>query len=471
MGGSSSEGTTVEVETRSEPGARVQEQPGAAAAPAATAAAATLEAETTRLEELLAARARELLAARGELERLQGLLRDALARLAGSAAGPAAAAELAELARQRELAVSRALEAEAARAEGALRLDELMGHLVAAGASDGAEAGESLPLTCARLAGTVRGLLSSRAEIEEGRDLAQARLVLVEHDLQAAGEQAHGLERALAETREQVELAGVARRVLAVQVDALAGERAGLRARLQEAERAQAAAQAAAAEARGTLAQSRAERAALEAGAGAEREQLAQRIHELDQAITRENEKTKEVADELARNAAEHLLRERELERVREELSTAQARGEQVEQGSLVLERDAAAQQQRAEALAAALAELRRTLEQLGASLEPARAGLQAAAPRFEEDAATPAETTQPGMPTYIEAIEGLEEQVSLRDQRIVELSGQLARDRGRLSALQTALRALQGAASEGPLAEQLESLLALCERGDSLRP
>lgn len=84
--------------------------------------------EYSRLEMLLAERAREAQEQRVELGRIKALLRDATLDFERVLA-QAEPFEKIELARQRDAAVIRALEAEASRAEAVFRLDELMGHV------------------------------------------------------------------------------------------------------------------------------------------------------------------------------------------------------------------------------------------------------------------------------------------------------------------------------------------------------
>jgi hypothetical protein len=163
-------------------------------------------AEYARLEQLLAERARELQQHRLEVARLKALLRDATAdferALLASQALGALPAEPAlgnlELTRQRDAAVLRALEAEAARAEALFRLDEAMGYVAPA---VGLPAPDPLEETCARLNDAVRRLegelAASRTECQEARELRERTA----SDLAAALDRAQGLEheRAAAE--------------------------------------------------------------------------------------------------------------------------------------------------------------------------------------------------------------------------------------------------------------------------------
>jgi SAM-dependent methyltransferase len=92
----------------------------------------------------------------------------------------------------------------------------------------------------------VRTLRSSFAELTEARDAAEARLVLVEHDLSDAHERTRAAERTLQEMREQFELelarsripgAGEREGRLDEENAALRGESEGLRARARDVER------------------------------------------------------------------------------------------------------------------------------------------------------------------------------------------------------------------------------------------
>jgi chromosome segregation ATPase len=232
--------------------------------------------EVEQLEALLGARAKELTEQRAELARLRALLRDAATRL-DSSTGAAAEPVIAELRRERDQAVARALESEAARAEIGFRLDEVMGHLAAAG-----------------VGGTVRGLVSTLAETQESRETAQARLLLAEQDLLELRAEARTLERERAELREQLELEQLKARRMSEHwrggLDApaaacLRGERDGLRARSEESERAFAAA--------------------------------AARIAELEQVVAREIAGRGEVGSALAQAQAERMVLLEELERAR----------------------------------------------------------------------------------------------------------------------------------------------------------
>lgn len=200
------------------------------------------EAEVERLEQLLLEQARERRELAGELERRSELLRDACARL--TELGPRVAEAASEHAvrtirDERDAAVARAVEAELARAEATFRVDELMSQLLGTGRTL-AEIGPGP---------TERKLAARVAELDEQKQMAEARLLLLEDEL--AQERAHAAqiarERVEASERLEFELgqarmwAETAQQKLAELADArgaLLGERDGTRARLEEAERA-----------------------------------------------------------------------------------------------------------------------------------------------------------------------------------------------------------------------------------------
>jgi len=169
-------------------------------------------AEYSRLEQLLAERARELQQHRLEVARLKALLRDATADFERALSDlPALPAPPAELSIQRDAAVLRALEAEAARAEALYRLDEAMGYMAetspgsTASPAAGAPTIHPLEQECARLGDAVRQLegelLASRSECEQARKVREQATC----ELATALERAQCLERELATgEREQV---------------------------------------------------------------------------------------------------------------------------------------------------------------------------------------------------------------------------------------------------------------------------
>jgi hypothetical protein len=259
---------------------------------------AELRSDVARLEELLATQAQALREARAEAEQLRALARDAAMRFAGL---PDSAADAERARADREHAFARAIEAEAGRAELAFQLDEVRGHLVAAGAGEGGLPGEPLHITCARLTGTVRGLLAARAEAEERRDMGWARAVLLEQDLEDARISLRVHQRELAEARDQLELAMAEARTLGARLaDAIAAAQAAEQAREQTAEQA--------AEQAREHTQERAVRAQALAAADA-------RIVELERALARETENVAEAESRLARGEADRLLANAQNER------------------------------------------------------------------------------------------------------------------------------------------------------------
>jgi len=400
------------------------------------------EAEIEQLEKLLAARSRELQDQRAETARVRGLLRDAVERFERSVV-VAADPLVAETRRERDQAVARALEAEAARADIRFRLDEVMGHLAAAGAAEGALPGERIDVTCARLAGTVRGLVSALAETQEGREVAQARLMLAEQDVAELRADSRALERELAEAREQLELAHMKSRRLTDRFQgglegpsaaALRGELHGTRARALEAESAATAA--------------------------------VSRIDELKQELASQSQSRSEVEGARAAGAAARLVLEEELARARDDLGSARSalqRGEaDREQATQALTRqlDVARargtdQLARAEGHAEALREVRQQWGELAGAL---KAVLQSTATLsgFERDASDD-EPTQPGVPPPIETLEGLHFQLAASERRAHRVES-------RLATAVAALRAFE-ASGESGAAVELAALRAILER------
>jgi hypothetical protein len=216
--------------------------------------------EIRRLESLLRERGERIRELEGEVASRSALARDLMQRIDGERPDGEgmdarrsdayegqrqAEAEERRLRSELDAATSRALEAEAARVDAVLRLDEVSGRLALMEATP-ENAIEELEKERAALLGTVRGMRSAVFELEESRDAAEARLVLAIHDLDDARGRARLLERRLEETREQfeLELARASRSSLAGErepwdekVVALAGERDGLQARCLDAER------------------------------------------------------------------------------------------------------------------------------------------------------------------------------------------------------------------------------------------
>ncbi len=194
------------------------------------------ESEVQRLEQLLVARTRERRDLTQELERRSALLRDACARLSELAPR---GSEL-QLREERDAAVARAIEAEVARAEATFKLDEVLGQLLAAGGTR--------PVLDARPT-PIRALSARLAELEEQKQVVDARLVLLEDQLSqeqaqlaiAARERVEAAERfelELSQARASSDASGRDILELVDARQALLGERDGLRARLDESERA-----------------------------------------------------------------------------------------------------------------------------------------------------------------------------------------------------------------------------------------
>jgi hypothetical protein len=422
--------------------------------------------EVARLEALLATRAEELAAQRAELARVRELLRDATRDFEHAAARAPDTAQVAELRNQREAAVGRALEAEAARVELGFRLDELLGHMAQATLSGGVSAPtepqrEPLDVTCARLNGTVRGLMSVLAETEEARDSADARLVLADQDLGVLAGRARLLERELAEAREQIELEAVRSHALAQKLEGsvpartaarLGGEAAGLRARCDEFERTAETLASALAFARGRT-------------AAPDTVEDSARIPELERMLEHETEKGREATAAHASVLAERMV-------LREELTRAQAdvAGLRNALATLTGELDAerntgrrgvTEQRARAERLHDALREARHVLGELSGALERASTPPPPEPLRQDDTSGNP---TQPGMPTYIEAMEGLEELVALRDEHIRSLTTALQLERDRVRSIERMVQGLEPSSHLLPTALWTE-LLQLMNR------
>jgi len=177
------------------------------------------ESEFARLEALLAQRTRSLTNLQRESERRDRLLREALDRIEATSTR-----ELSGLRRQYESAVDRAVEAELARAELRFALDEALAQLAAAPAGARADV-QPLYARFAELQKNEEHLRTSLRAAEDERDLARLRSQALEQQLNqvaAATDTAWLGDRPSGSERE----------------DALLGERAGLVARLEEAERA-----------------------------------------------------------------------------------------------------------------------------------------------------------------------------------------------------------------------------------------
>jgi hypothetical protein len=415
--------------------------------------------EVARLEELLAERARVLQDQRNALQYAQQLLRAATAsfeRTLVSAPDPA------RLQQQRDAAVGRAIEAEAARAELAFRLDELRGHAITTEpvrAVALTSSGEPLDVACSRLEGTVHGLSSLLSETEEARDVASARLVLAEQDLAILRSRAHGLERELSESREQLELEAMRARGLAAQLEGtltapaaaeLRGELAGACARRDEGERVGEALLAALETAH------EAERAAR-----ADNERAAAQIQALKRGLEQEIETGQEAAEKLARALAECVVLREQLATASVAASAAPAPAAPVQNATEPQRADQleAEHRLRADRMRDGLREARHVLGELAGSLERSISTIPPV-PKAADGSDTSEHPTTPGMPTYIEAMEGLEELVALRDEHIRDLTTKLQLERDRTRAIERGLRALEanaaGALPAGPWAELL---------------
>jgi len=399
-------------------------------------------AELGRLEALLAQRAREISRLRGELGMLTVLLRDRLSHGdAVSATIPGAERELEALRVARDAAVARAIEAEAVRAEANFRVDELLGHLRLGPGGAGAPASvpepvPSVPLDdrrldidYARLSGTARGLAAALAEAEDARDIAQARLLLTEQDLSDALARGRSFERSAAEGRDQLELALLMARsqdttaepaTLRAQEDsALRGELNGLRARVDEGESAFAA----------LADRLKAAQAAADAVVPARAIQpdefaSSSQIADLEQAIAREIENKSRLTAELAGARAQAMI-------LGEELAREQ--------------RDA---RLRVDEQSSALRELRQTLTSLSAALPRTATGAVSTHPQGQSSGGLGI-ATEPGLPAYLD---GLEEQIELRDGRIALLTKHLERERARTAAVARRLVELGRAAEPAPV-------------------
>lgn len=291
-------------------------------------------ADADALESALAQASRRADALAREVERRGALLRDAIAHFAEATNAAPADVEgvVEEVSRARDRAVERALDAEAARAEALFRIDELEALLASVEVTEATEAGSQAPAMheaphvvvedferqLAELAGTVRGLRSRLAEVEEMRALTEARYRLGREDLEDAKAQKLELERTLAEMREQFELELIRSRgrtpIEAEVVD---------RGKLEEAERA--------------LAEARTEAEAREAGLqgelarrDAERQGLLHRLADREAAIEtyrarREDRALETLGRELEELRASLEGRDRLVGRLQLDLAEAEA--------------------------------------------------------------------------------------------------------------------------------------------------
>ena len=200
----------------------------------------------------------------------------------------------------------------------------------------------------------------------------------------------------------------------------------------------------------------------------------ASEIAALKHVVAEETETSHEAASALARAQAETMVLREQLTRVQEETAalrtSLRAREGEQDRGGDAFEAERAAaqrsvieQRSRAERSRDALREARHLLGELAGALDRTVRSVHPVTRAADDDAPVD-EPTQPGMPTYIEAMEGLEELVALRDDHIRELTTKLQLERDRLRAVERALRALEPNAGSLPSAEWAE-LLALVQR------
>jgi chromosome segregation ATPase len=460
-------------------------------APASSAHATGSEPdEVLRLERLLVASSRNRRALAHEIDRRSALLREVLERigelehdLAPTAApepSPASRsasadpcvelrAELDDARAERSAAVARALEAEAARAETAFRLDEALGHLSAGrGKAPGADpsALEGAALEQAELLGTARGLRARLAEAEEALGVAEARVVLAEQDLAEARARARGLERELNEAQERFELELLHARGdrdtqeahaadLFTTLAGAQGECSGGSARADEAERAFVHAR--------TRAQ-RAERSLQDAiekleGLRAESAEVvlaahsrASRIAELTADLSAERDAARELRAELAHKEAVHdalqaalASRDEHVDQLAAKLHDLQSAQAEAQTGLAVVSAAASLGDRRATVMRKALSDVRAPLQDLSSALHGIVLGARESSgggvgdsPQMTE------EPTVPGLPILLEAPAGWEQQQVAAQARIDELQAQLA-GRIRMSMRDTGLSALKG--------------------------
>lgn len=225
-----------------------------------------IQKEVQRLEEALNERSTEVRSLREELERRGALIRDLIEQTrkrelliaqgqkprttepqpTPSEGRPAAAlhsadAELAKLRAERDAAVARALDAEVARVEAQLHIDELAGY-VATSAAKAAAPAEPPEKAGAESADEVRGLRSLVAKMDEAKTEAETRLASSEEQLVIAQERNRDLERQLRESNERTDtlrsLEGVTEELKNTrrEVGDLKSAESALRMRLYEAE-------------------------------------------------------------------------------------------------------------------------------------------------------------------------------------------------------------------------------------------
>jgi hypothetical protein len=284
------------------------------------------------------------------------------------------------------------------------------------------------------------------AEAEDARDIAQARLLLTEQDLSDALARGRSLERSAAEGRDQLELALLMARgqettaepatLHSKEDSALRGEMNGLRARVDEGESAFAAladrlkaAQAATDAVVPARAMQPADQPVEQPGDSASSSQIV----DLEQAIAREIENKSRLTAELAGARAQAMIMGEELARE---------------------QRDA---KLRVDEQSSALRELRQTLTSLSAALPRTAIDALSTHPQGQSSGGLGI-ATEPGLPAYLD---GLEEQLELRDGRIALLTKHLERERARTAAVARRLIELGRAAEPAP-ASVIAELTAL---------
>jgi chromosome segregation ATPase len=370
--------------------------------------------EVARLEEHLRSRASELQALRARVTRAEGVVRDLMAQLESAARAEAARPPASSDDQALRDARARAIEAEVARAEAQLRCDEALGHLA------DLEARQALAQQRghedAAAEGRERGLRAALAESEELRDVAIARVTLLDHDLKFAQAARAESERELAELREQLELALAHARSLAERyelgldnqaADAVFAELSGARLRSAELDRAVSilgellsAARADGQEQRRTLGAVRAELSARQTD---HRHALSSFEH-TERELARERERVRELAGELARKSAETMT-------LRDELAEARASSAQARDSVRALEANVATAQGALGASRELADAAQRRSSTLHGSLRDARAALVAvqahlrALRETESVLRDPHGETEPGMPLTFDDI------------------------------------------------------------------
>ncbi len=374
--------------------------------------------DVRRLEQHLHSRAVELQALRARAARTDGVVRDLMAQLESAGRLEATRAPSSPDEQALRDARARALESEVARAEAQLRCDEALGHFaeLQAREQDRQARADQRSTAEAAAVGRERGLRAALAEAEELRDVAFARVTLLDHDLTFAQAARAESTRELAELREQLELHMAQARSLSdryehgldnASTDALLAELTGARMRSAETDRAVsvlgellAAARADGQEQRRTLGAVRAELSARQTD---HRHALSSFEH-VERELARERERVRELAGELARKSAESLA-------LRDELTQAQATGAAARDSMRVLESSMADAEgalgqtrERADAALLRSSTLHRSLRDARAALVAVQEHLRALR-ETESVLRDPHGQTEPGMPLSFEDI------------------------------------------------------------------